>query len=879
MLGKIVFTSMSAACLLNATTAFAQQSASATEPARAASSPQADTPAVAGASTDHEALNADIDSLLGTASNSAPASAQPSSSSSTVTAPAPTQATAPVADSADATADTPAGNAAVNAEMDSLLAPSANQAKDSSLTYPESIPVKLKKDDPETANQTVRAAPTQLEEIVVTATKRPELVREIPASISVLTGQKLQDMGVHELKDFIQSVPGINSQDEIAGATQRKLAIRGVGPDNNTNQTVGIVYGDVALSDPYGSYTVADPDPWDLKTVEVLKGPQGTLFGATSLAGVIRYMPNTPELGTWSGLLSSDWIHVNQGGTEPSFGVVLNAPVGETVALRVAGSWQHKPGVLDVDNPSYKKANADEGYTRTGRVMALWQPNEKFALNAWYIKGQRNAPDMGFLTNSDGVFVRKDTPAPSPVENGYSLATLDARYVFDWATLVSISAYQTKNSYNDSDSSYIVEPLALLGLRTLHARRKVDTSGYQQELRLVSPSDGPWTWLAGGYISTYTAEINSTLNVYPGLTVLANLLNTLPLSAIASLYDPQQGLIATTTGLHPVKADEKALFGELSRTLGDDWKVTLGGRLYNAGVSGTSVKSGAAAVLGGPSTQSVDSVGKGFSPKASVTWHYSDELMMYGTVSRGFQYGGFNIGVLTSVPPTYKSSTLWNYELGVRTDWLDRTLRFDLTGFYDPWKNPQVYQGTSDNIGSFTANVGAARSVGAETTVSYLTPIPGLTLETAAAYVVADTTVAYTDSRGNVIAPGTALPSSPKVQATTTISYGHDFGPWRTQTALMHTYQGTAFNNIEHDVQVGGYNMLNLNFAVSRNDLALSPSLSFQINNLTNVDAMTSALGGADNIPGNPELSHAITPRLYVFTQPRSFRLNLTAKF
>lgn len=714
---------------------------------------------------------------------------------------------------------------------------------------------------------------------MVTATKRSELVRDIPSSISVLSGQKLQDMGVHELKDFIQSVPGINSQDEIAGATQRKLAIRGVGPDNNTNQTVGIVYGDVALSDPYGSYTVADPDPWDLKTVEVLKGPQGTLFGATSLAGVIRYMPNTPELENWTGLLSADWIHTDQGGTEPSFGVVLNAPVGDTVALRFAGSWQHKPGVLDVDNPSYKKVDADEGYTRTGRAMALWQPNEKFTLNAWYIRGQRNAPDMGYLTNSDGVFVRKDTPAPSPVENGYSLGTLDARYVFDWATLVSISAYQTKNSYNDSDSSYIVEPLALLGLRTLHARRKVETSGYQQELRLVSPDGGPWTWLAGAYISTYTAEINSALNVYPGLSVLANLLNTLPLSAVASLYDPQNGLVATTTGLHPVKADERALFGELSRTLGDDWKITLGGRLYSAGVSGTSVKSGAASALGGPATQSVDSVGKGFSPKASVTWHYNDEIMAYGTVSRGFQYGGFNIGVLTSVPPTYKSSTLWNYELGLRTDWLDRTLRFDITGFYDPWKNPQVYQGTSDNIGSFTANVGAARSFGGETTVSYLTPIAGLTLETAAAYVIADTTVAYTDSRGNVIAPGTALPSSPKVQATTTISYGHDFGVWHTQTALMHTYQGTAWNNIEHDVEVGGYNMLNLNFAVSRNDLALSPSLSFQINNLTNVDAMTSALGGADNIPGNPELSHAITPRLYVFTQPRSFRLNLTAKF
>jgi len=867
---------MSVVCLLTTVPAIGQQSSS-TGPTPAAT-PQNDPPAAAGASTDHEALNADIDSLLGTASHSSPASAQPSSPSAT--APAPTQAATPVAGSANAPTDSSAGNAAVNAEMDSLLAPSTSTnsaaAKDSSLTYPESIPVNLKKDDPETASQTVHAPPRQLEEIVVTATKRPQLVREIPVSIAVMTGEKLEAMGAHELKDFIQSVPGINSQDEIAGI-QRKLSVRGVGPDTNTNQTVGIVYGDVPLSDPYGSYTIADPDPWDLSTVEVLKGPQGTLFGATSLAGIIRYVPNNPELGRWGGKVSADWVHLTQGGTEPSFGAVLNVPVGDTIAVRFAGSWQHKPGLIDINNPSYKKVDADDGYTRTGRVMVLWQPMESLALNAWYIKGQRNADELGYVTNPNGQFVRDDAPAPSYVRNGYSLANLDVRYNFDWATLVSISGYQTKASYNDADSSYLVRPLAQLGLRTVHARKDVSTSGYLQELRLVSPGDGPWTWLGGVFYSTYKADIQATLNVYPGLPLLANLLNTLPLSAVASLYDPQQGLIATTTGLHPVEASEKALFGEVSRTLWEDWKFTLGGRLYQAGVSGVSVTSGANPTTNG--ANKVESVGKGFSPKVAATWHYSDDIMVYSVVSRGFQYGGFNTGVLTSVPATYKSSTLWNSELGIRTDWLDKTLRFDLTALYVLWKNPQVYQATQDKVGGYVGNVGAARSTGAETTLSYITPIDGLKLETAASYIVAKTTETFNDSSGRVVAPGAELPSSPKLQATTTLSYLYSLGEWQTQTALQHSYQGTAWNNITHDVQVGGYNMLNLNFAVSRTDLEFAPSLSFSINNLTNVDAQVSALGGADAIPGNPQLSDAIIPRLRVFTQPRSFRLNLSAKF
>lgn len=754
----------------------------------------------------------------------------------------------------------------------STPAPNAEAAQ----TYPETIPVQLKKDEPDTAVQPIRAAPTKLEEIVVTATKRPQLVREIPVSISVMTGEKLEEMGAHELKDFIQSVPGMNTQDEIAGI-QRKLSIRGVGPDTSTNQTVGIVFGDVPMSDPYGSYTIADPDPWDLSTVEVLKGPQGTLFGATSLAGLIRYVPNNPVLGRWEGRLSADWVMQSQGGTEPSFGAAMNVPVGESFALRFAGSWQHRPGLIDIDNPSYKKKDADDNYTRTGRLMALWQATEKLTLNAWYVKGQRSATELGFVTNPDGKLVRDDAPAPSPVSNGYSLATLDTRYEFDWATLVSVSGYQTKNSYNDADTSYLVRPLAQLGLRTVHARRDVSTNGFVQELRLVSPNDGPWTWLGGAFYSTYKAEIDSTLNIYPGLPLLASLLNTLPLSALAALYDPQQGFIATTTGLHPVKAGEKALFGEISRELWDDWKFTLGGRLYQTSVTGTAVTNSLNPTNNG--SHVIDLGSKGFSPKISATWHPEDGLMVYGTTSRGFQYGGFNMGVLSSVPPTYKSSTLWNNELGLRTDWLDNTLRFDVTGLYVLWKNPQVYQVTADKISAYVGNVGAARSFGAESTLRYITPLEGLVLETAGSYIIAKTTEVFNDASGKVVPVGTDLPSSPRLQGTTTLSYTFGVGEWQTQTALMHTYQGKAWNNIRHDVQVGGYSLLNLNFAISRNDLSFAPSLSLSINNLTNVNALASALGGADTVSGQPGLSQAITPRPEVFTKPRSFRLNLSAKF
>ncbi|HVT37139.1 MAG TPA: Plug domain-containing protein, partial [Nevskiaceae bacterium] len=185
-----------------------------------------------------------------------------------------------------------------NAPAEVAAEPVADNAAAAPAAAPaDTIPVAPLHDDTAAATPATEkeAADAQrLDDVVVTATKRPQSVRKIPMSITALTSEKLEEMGAHEIKDFLQLVPGVNTQDEISGI-QRKLSIRGVGPDTSTNQTVGIVLGDVPLSDPYGSYTIVDPDPWDLRTVEVLKGPQGTLFGATSLAGLIRYVPNAPE--------------------------------------------------------------------------------------------------------------------------------------------------------------------------------------------------------------------------------------------------------------------------------------------------------------------------------------------------------------------------------------------------------------------------------------------------------------------------------------------------------------------------------------------------------------------------------------------------------
>lgn len=755
-------------------------------------------------------------------------------------------------------ATSPASEPATAASDDESPAPAADPALAETV---DTIPVQPLQAEPEPAPMAEPRRHAQIEEIIVTATKREQSTREIPISISALTGKALEDLGSHKLKDFIALVPGMNTQDEIAGIP-RKLSVRGVGPDVNTNQTVGVVFGDMPLTDPYGSYTIVDPDPWDLATVEVLKGPQGSLFGATSLGGLIRYVPNAPKLGEWEGRLSGDWVSVKTGEAAPSYSAMLNLPLGETFALRLAGSLQKQPGVLDIDTPGRREDNVDDMDNFAGRAIALWKPLDELTLNLSYMRSQREGDELGYTTNDQGK-PRNEAPSPSPYKNGFNATTLDARYDFDWAQLVSVTGYQTKFNNNDADTSYILRPLAMLGVRSLHAKRAVETEGFMQEFRLVSNGDGPWNWLGGVYFSDYEANIRSQLYLDLAVVGIPIMERLAPLLQALGLPVDSSGVRATDTGFRPLLAKENAVFGEVSRVFAEDWTLTVGGRYYQTEVTGTPTRNGEP---DGKRTQESN----GFSPKVALNWRPSDELMIYGNISRGFQFGGFNLSNVASVPPSYESSTLWSYEIGMRTDWLDRTLRFDLTAFYLDWKKPQVNQNSSP-IDPYIDNVGRARSVGTETTLHYLTPLDGLSLEVSAAWIEAVTAEDFDSTQGNV-PKGTEMPSSPKLQATATVGYRHEFGLWQTQASLIGTHQGKAFNNINHSAEVGGYELLHFNFGISRPDLSFMPAMSIGVNNIFDTHALSAALGGSD-------LEAAIIGRPLVYTTPRTVRLNLSFGF
>ena len=736
---------------------------------------------------------------------------------------------------------------------------------------------------PPPSTEQLAGNPTKLDEVVVTVTKRKENVRNIPSSIEVIKGEKLEKLGIRKLKDIFALVPGVNMQDEIGGL-QRKISVRGAGPDSGTNQTVGAVFGDIPISDPYGSATIVDPNPWDMSTVEILKGPQGSLFGATSLAGLIRYVPNYPKLGEWEGKSFYEYAMQERGSSEPTLGAALNVPVGDSVALRASGIFQKTPGLIDSNNPSRQQKDVDTGRSWNGRVMGLWQATEDFTVNAWYTQEERRKDDLSIVTFAEPTYAREDAPTASPITNGYRLGTLDLRYAFDWATLVSLTGYQRKKSDSDLDTSYLVQPLATSGVSFLRAALRVRTEGLLQELRLVSPNDGRFTWVAGAYYSSFNESIRGRLlATNPALTPL---LSALPLEQLAALIPlpalssalsliGTDGIAASDNGYDPLKAEERALYGEANYEFTDEFRLTLGSRLYKTSVNGVMMAKGATASNNGASPGTTE---KGWSPKVALTYRPTNDLMFYGTVSRGFQFGGFNLPTLPrpDVPLSFKSSSLWNYEVGFRSDWLQRKLRFDVTAFFLDWKNPQISQKTDDGVGLYVDNVGGTHNIGVEGTFRWKTPVRGLTIEQTASYIEARTSTPFTDASGNDIPKGTLFPSSPFVQAVTTLGYSRELGGFLGQVALINSHQGKSYANIAHTTAVGDYNLLGATVSLGRNELP-GATLSVSVNNILNAEELAAGFGPAPGATGAP--SSVVANSSYVYTAPRSVVVRLALEF
>ncbi len=721
--------------------------------------------------------------------------------------------------------------------------------------------------------------PTQLEEIVVTATKRAQSARDVPISINAMSGENLEKMGARDIQDFIGQVPGILLQEgQFGDAGSRKITIRGVGPSEidtySGNQTVGQFIGDIPMTDPYSNYVTPDLDPFDLETVEILKGPQGTYFGASALNGAIRYVPNKPEMSLWSARGFAEHQSVRYGGADQTYAAAFNVPLGDTVAFRATGVLQNSPGLID--NLQRETEDADSRRKWSGRGALRWHPAESFDITAMFLKQEASKDDLLDIDNADEQFTNNSHPGPSEMTTGFQLASVDARYEFDdWGTLILQSSRQEKSVDGELDTALFTGPQGIPNFRTYQRTR---VTGDTHELRLVSPDDGDWSWIAGVFLLDYKADV--TVDAYlPGTALPVVLPPLLGLDIFPGPRGLSYGLIYTRPD-----AKETSFYGELARKFGEDWELTLGARVYRTEVGGTVDFSGPTSVL----TNDVDINlrDKGVSPKVSLSWKPSNGFMMYATVSRGFQFGGINVGTsllpfqnpLTGppVPPSFDSSTLWSREVGVRTDWLDRTLRTDITLYDLDWQDAQFPE-RNDNLvidTVYISNVGQVRAQGVESSIVWLTPLEGLSIHLAGAYSRARTATDYEAANGTVVPAGATVPNAPRWQAATTLAYNASFGAWLSSASLSHTYSSRAFTTVIHDNEIYGFGSLALNLNVSRPDWRFAPSLNLGVTNLTDVRGVVgrSSSLGTSGLTGGETAS-------YIYTRPIAFTLRVSAEF
>ncbi|HEY1077546.1 MAG TPA: TonB-dependent receptor, partial [Fontimonas sp.] len=561
------------------------------------------------------------------------------------------------------------------------------------------------------APQAISEAPmaTQLEEIVVTATKRATSVREIPATVTALSGEDLEREGVQSIDQIVTLVPGVNLTDDGLGQAKR-VTIRGVAADVNVNFTAGTLFGDIPFSDTFIPKVQLDPNPFDMATVEILKGPQGTLFGGSGLNGMIRYVPETPQFGETAVKYFAQFSdYVDDGGAGWTYGGVLNAPIGDDIAaVRLMAFNRDGPGFIDDTQSGKRDVNQTDQYG--WRAMLGWHPDSDWRVSLMLVGQHTLQNDVAFTNNGDGRLERSTTPRPSPVETDYKLANLGIERAFEWADLISQTSVFEKEYQAFLESSRIVPggQIPILGIAGYN-----HSNAFVQELRLVSADDGdsPWKWLGGlFYYRSDLFDCSDGALELPGLPIF-------PLPGL--LARPCDENLGTAGGkLIPIhlEADltliEKAVFGEITRRLGERTEVTLGARYYQTESEGVITTAGAlyAAQTGLTETRRPGEVKEnGISPKASVSVRLNDDVLSYLTVSRGFRFGGIQLNsstLTTAVPETFDSDSLWNYEIGVRSEWFDRTLFLDTSIYFIDWTDPQVFQQTRDGLATFIDNVG-----------------------------------------------------------------------------------------------------------------------------------------------------------------------------
>jgi iron complex outermembrane receptor protein len=609
--------------------------------------------------------------------------------------------------------------------------------------------------DPEPAE----ADPFEGSEIIVTAGKRSERLLDVPFSITALKGETLTRNGEVRLEDYAARVPGLNVTNNATGGAQSGVSIRGI-TTGSGNPTVAIYIDDTPVTTSTffgGGNSIPDLDPNDLDRIEVLRGPQGTLYGAASLGGLIKFVNKAPDFQTIGGRVEIGATAIDGGDVGVSARGRINLPLSETAAVTASGFHRVDPGFLD--DPARGRKDRNRSLYDGGRLALALKPTETISINLSALHQRiriRGNPviDVDSVTGQPigGDLVSAPVPGTDVSNATLWLFDLAIKGDFDGFDVVSDTSYSRRKFSGIIDYSPVLGPLITQffgvpgaggGLVTQLGAKK-----FTQEVRLTSSTDGLIGWQIGGF---YTRE-NATL--YQETTNLDGATGAV-LTAVPLLLAVQG----------PSRYEEIAGFGNLTLNLGERFDVQAGLRYSHNSQRSTSITDG---LLTGASVTPASSSENQLTFSINPRFRISNTLMVYARAASGFRPGGPNAG-LTGPLATYGADKVINYEIGTKADLFDRALSLDLAAFYIDWSDVQI-RGTDPFTGlNFYRNGGKARSRGVEGSFVYR-PVRGLTLNGNIAYTDAYTRTA--SAAPTFANAGDRLPNTPKWAGLLGAEYG-----------------------------------------------------------------------------------------------------------
>jgi outer membrane receptor protein involved in Fe transport len=566
----------------------------------------------------------------------------------------------------------------------------------------------------------------QLQEIIVTATKREERIQDIPISVTAFTGQQLSAMGADNFVDYAREVPSLTFAER--GNGRNDIAIRGLSVINGV-PTVGYYLDGISTELNFQS---PDPKLYDIQRIEILKGPQGTLYGAGAVGGLIKIITNPADPSGFDANADVDYFRIKH--ADGSYGVnaMVNIPlVADALALRVVALTRENSGWIDA--PLLHKDGANWEDDKGLRTSLRWIASDDFeATMRWYYQQYRigmesfETPSQAMAAGYSGEDVSV-VSVPSLSTYEASQLSLDLRWDLKFAVLESVSGYNRTSIHDNPDgltfengSLNPYSPATQYSFPLFHPYKT-----YSSELRLVSSGDTRWLYTAGLYYKKTDLDETADLSAF-GETIL---------------FDTSDR--------------QTAVFGELGYKITDSWTLTAGARYLWETLSASTVTN----VVGVGSQFSGNGGNENaFSPKLALQYAFDKDLMYYASISKGIRSGGVNVDLVPNPAyrATYKSDSAWNYEIGVKSLWNEHRTQLDASVFYIKWSDLQIDGIPSNPALGFVTNAGDATSKGVEAEFEQLVA-HGLKVTLGGSYIDAKIDEAFQDAPA-----GSRMPNVPR---------------------------------------------------------------------------------------------------------------------